>query len=223
MVPAGHYGYYGSPWFYGGWGYPYAYGYAPWGYPYAYGGGYYDDASLRLQVSPRETEVFVDGYFAGTVDDFDGTFQRLHLEPGDHDLELYLPGHRSFQQKVYTAAWQDVQRPPRDGAAGAPAMRSRAARRADLEPRALAVVTTQSSTRREIAITSAVEEQAPGSDAGRAVGVRLAGAARAAWRCELSPSMVSRGTTREDNERLIVQLGSGVHTCRSARTAIART
>jgi hypothetical protein len=45
--------------------------------------------------------VFVDGYYAGTVDDFDGVFQRLHLEPGDHDLELFLPGHRSFQQKVY--------------------------------------------------------------------------------------------------------------------------
>jgi hypothetical protein len=98
---AGYYGYYGSPWFYGGWGYPYsAYGYAPWGYPYAYG-GYYYDSSLRVQVSPREAEVFVDGYYAGTVDDFDGVFQRLHLEPGDHDLELFLPGHRSFQQKVY--------------------------------------------------------------------------------------------------------------------------
>jgi hypothetical protein len=45
--------------------------------------------------------VFVDGYYAGTVDDFDGTFQRLHVEPGDHDLELFLPGHRSYQQKVY--------------------------------------------------------------------------------------------------------------------------
>ena len=30
---------------------------------------YDDESSLRLQVTPRETEVFVDGYFAGTVDD----------------------------------------------------------------------------------------------------------------------------------------------------------
>jgi hypothetical protein len=76
--------------------YPPAYAYqSP--YYYGYGGG----ASLRLQVSPRETEVFIDGYYAGTVDDFDGFFQRLNLEPGEHDLELYLPGHRSTQQKVY--------------------------------------------------------------------------------------------------------------------------
>jgi len=34
-------------------------------------------------------------------DDFDGFYQRLNLEPGEHDLELYLPGHRSAQQKVY--------------------------------------------------------------------------------------------------------------------------
>ena len=88
--------------FYASWYYrPYAFG--PW-YPplYGYGRGYYDvSASLRLQVSPRETEVFIDGYYAGTVDDFDGVFQRLHLEPGDHDIELYLPGYRSVQQKVY--------------------------------------------------------------------------------------------------------------------------
>ena len=102
------YGYY-SPWLYGGWGYgypyyPYAWG--PWGYagyaPYYYGGGYYDiSGSMRLQVSPRETEVFVDGYYAGTVDEFDGVFQRLRLEPGEHDVELFLAGHRSFQQKLY--------------------------------------------------------------------------------------------------------------------------
>ena len=74
--------------------YPAAYAYQS---PYYYGGG----ASLRLQVSPRETEVFIDGYYAGTVDNFDGFFQRLNLEPGEHDLELYLPGHRSTEQKVY--------------------------------------------------------------------------------------------------------------------------
>lgn len=69
------------------------------GYPYGY--AYDNSASLRLQVSPREAEVFVDGYYAGTVDDFDGTFQRLHVEPGDHELEVFMPGHRSYQQKVY--------------------------------------------------------------------------------------------------------------------------
>jgi hypothetical protein len=45
-----------------------------------------------LQVIPRETEVFVDGYFAGRVDDFDGRFQRLHIQPGEHELTLCLDG-----------------------------------------------------------------------------------------------------------------------------------
>ena len=125
--PVGHVGVYGGPvvyrpyyanpyWyggFYGGfYTYPFYFGvgfpccgYAPYayGYPYyPYWGYPYDiSASLRLQVNPRDAEVFVDGYYAGTVDDFDGTFQRLHVGPGEHDLELFMPGHRSYQQKVY--------------------------------------------------------------------------------------------------------------------------
>ena len=61
---------------------------------------YDDESSLRLQVTPRETEVFVDGYFAGRVDDFDGRFQRLHIQPGEHELILYLDGHRKVTQQV---------------------------------------------------------------------------------------------------------------------------
>lgn len=59
------------------------------------------ESALRLQVRPREAEVFVDGYFAGLVDDFDGVFQRLYVEPGEHDIELYLPGYRSVHQQIY--------------------------------------------------------------------------------------------------------------------------
>ena len=65
---------------------------------YAYGPAY---SSLRLQISPRETEVFVDGYYAGVVDDFDGFMQRLHVEPGEHTIQLYLNGHRTAEQKIY--------------------------------------------------------------------------------------------------------------------------
>jgi hypothetical protein len=61
---------------------------------------YDDESSLRLQVTPRETEVFVDGYFAGTVDNFDGRFQRLRVQPGEHELTLYLEGHRKVTQQV---------------------------------------------------------------------------------------------------------------------------
>jgi hypothetical protein len=109
--------YAGYPWYGGGFafsvgvgfGYPYAYpyyGYAPYGaYPYGYAyppAVYYDNsAAMHLQVTPRNTEVYVDGYYAGIVDQFDGTFQRLNLQPGQHEIELYLPGHRALERKVY--------------------------------------------------------------------------------------------------------------------------
>jgi hypothetical protein len=81
-----------DPWF------PYRYGWYP---PFAYGPQYYNqESSLRLQVTPNETEVFVDGYFAGTVDDYDGVFQRLRLEPGEHDVTLYMVGHKTVTQKI---------------------------------------------------------------------------------------------------------------------------
>ena len=61
---------------------------------------YDNESSLRLQITPRETEVFIDGYLAGSVDDFDGRFQRLHVQPGEHELTLYLDGHRKITQQV---------------------------------------------------------------------------------------------------------------------------
>lgn len=56
--------------------------------------------SARIQVTPRQTEVYVDGYMAGTVDDFDGFFQRLDVEPGEHELTLYLEGYETITEKV---------------------------------------------------------------------------------------------------------------------------
>lgn len=82
----GH-GYYGSPYYRGG----------------SYGGRYYggDFGSVRVLVDPSETRVYVDGYYAGTADDFDGLFQRLHVAPGRHDLALKLGGYRSHRMSVY--------------------------------------------------------------------------------------------------------------------------
>ncbi len=56
---------------------------------------------MRLEVKPKEAEVFVDGYYAGIVDDFDGVFQRLRVPPGEHEITLYLDGYRTTRQKVY--------------------------------------------------------------------------------------------------------------------------
>jgi hypothetical protein len=94
-----------NPWYPGWYGYgwypPYGYGY-PF-YPY-YPYGYAMDmltASVRLEVKPRDAEVYVDGYLAGKVDDFDGMFQRLRVQPGEHDLVLYRDGLRTVKQHLY--------------------------------------------------------------------------------------------------------------------------
>jgi len=80
------YGYYDPFWY--DWGYPYAYG-----RPEALTGG------LRLEVKPEKAQVFVDGGYAGVVDDFDGHFQHLDLVPGSHTIEVRAPG---FQPLTFT-------------------------------------------------------------------------------------------------------------------------
>lgn len=89
----GWYNWYGWPSFYYGQMYP---------YPYPYYGRYYRDyiGEARIQVQPREAQVFIDGYYVGTVDDFDGWSQRLRVEPGEHVLEIFLEGHRTYRQQV---------------------------------------------------------------------------------------------------------------------------
>ena len=95
-----HHGPYLFPYGYGPYGYG-PYGYGPWLAP-AYGGYGYSSA-VRLEVDPEETEVYVDGYYTGVVDSFDGFLQRLRLPPGEHEIELYLEGHESVRQTLYLA------------------------------------------------------------------------------------------------------------------------
>lgn len=49
--------------------------------------------SLRLKIKPNKGEVFVDGYYVGSVDEFDGAFQKLPLEQGHHRVEVRLLGY----------------------------------------------------------------------------------------------------------------------------------
>jgi hypothetical protein len=92
------YGYYGYPYAgyysrpYGYYGYPYGY---PAGYGYGYGNGYgYGSGygGVRIEGAPGNAEVLADGYYVGVVDDFDGSFQRLELEPGAHSIEIRMQG-----------------------------------------------------------------------------------------------------------------------------------
>jgi hypothetical protein len=44
--------------------------------------------AVRIVDAPRDAQVFVDGYYAGVVDDYDGVFQHLNLEVGSHHIEI---------------------------------------------------------------------------------------------------------------------------------------
>ena len=56
---------------------------------------------MRLRIRPRDAQVFVDGYFAGYVDDFDGNFQSLRLEQGGHKLEVRMPGFQTLTLDIH--------------------------------------------------------------------------------------------------------------------------
>lgn len=105
-------GYY-DPWFYGGYnglsvglGY-YGGGYPGPYYPAPYYGGF-EEGSVRIKVKPRNGSVYVDGYFAGQVDDYDGTFQRLHVEPGPHRIEVRADGHAPLSFEIHVPPGRTV-------------------------------------------------------------------------------------------------------------------
>lgn len=96
VVTGGGFGYGHRPLFYDPFWYPYySYGAYPVGVPSA--------GEVRVLATPKQAEVYVDGFYAGVVDDFDGTFQRLHTTPGGHAITLHLEGYRTVTQHIYVA------------------------------------------------------------------------------------------------------------------------
>lgn len=110
--------------------YPYGYGSFGLGFLYydpyrwhpgaysAYGYGYgsslfgtfsvFDIGELRLDVSPRHAQVFVDGYYAGIVDDYDGAFQAIKLAPGAYRIEIVAPGFETLSFDVRITPGQKI-------------------------------------------------------------------------------------------------------------------
>ena len=68
----------------------------------------FDVGQLRLQVSPRHAQVFVDGYYAGTVDDYDGAFQSLTLESGPYAIQIVAPGYETLDVDVRIIPGQKI-------------------------------------------------------------------------------------------------------------------
>jgi hypothetical protein len=96
--PHGGGGVVGYPLWYGGGYFGGYYAYDPWfgAYPPDPGPApvaYDGDGALKLKVKPADASVYVDGYYAGIVDDFDGVFQKLTLTPGGHHVDLEASGY----------------------------------------------------------------------------------------------------------------------------------
>ena len=88
----------GRPYFDPFWGPYYPYGFYPGAYPYV---GQNLTAKVRVEGAPRQSEVFVDGYLAGTP----GT---ITTTPGGHDVTVFLPGYRTVTQSVYVSPGSTV-------------------------------------------------------------------------------------------------------------------
>jgi len=101
--------------FVGGYFYDTAFGPYPWWpegyYRYWYVPVFDVRAVLRLKATPDDAAVYVDGFYAGLVDDFDGVFQGLPLPPGGHRLRIYRPGYRAHGQNIYLGVGSDVHPP----------------------------------------------------------------------------------------------------------------
>ena len=88
--------------FFSGYPVPYAYSYSSpiWVYGYRAprdrvmitpGSSYY--GGVALEITPYDADVFVDGEYAGRVEDFDGTTQPLTLTAGTHRIEVQARGY----------------------------------------------------------------------------------------------------------------------------------
>jgi hypothetical protein len=98
-----------DPFLFSGYGYPGAYGYDPYGYGYGGGGAGYSSGystqyrgsgSIRLKVKPANAQVYVDGFYVGVIDSFDGVFQKLSVDAGPHRIELKADGFEPVEFEV---------------------------------------------------------------------------------------------------------------------------
>ena len=195
--------YYYDPFFWGG---PYGYGpYGYWQYPY-HGPVHFDlTGAARLQVTPKETQIFVDGYFVGTADKFDGTFERLRVEAGEHELEFYLDGYQTVRQPVLfrregTITIKHVMEPVKPG--------ETSERPTPIEPPQTAESPNPAPSTGIQRAPGGQNAAPPARPAGR---FRNARDPRAAGRRGDSDRRRASGTVPEGGSRLSVQLADGPH------------
>ena len=57
-------------------------------------------AELKIDATPSRAAVFVEGQYAGHVDEFNGAGKAMLLTPGQHRLHIALPGYLPFDTMV---------------------------------------------------------------------------------------------------------------------------
>ena len=63
---------------------------------------------VSFEVNPPDAQVFVDGGYIGTAEDFDGTKQPLTLAVGQHRVELRRQGYQVVTFDVNVLAGQVI-------------------------------------------------------------------------------------------------------------------
>src|SRR5271156_5287503 len=63
---------------------------------------------IKLEVTPDRAAVFVDGHFAGTVNQFRGAGRGMLVAPGNHHIKIDLVGYQPFETDVTLLAKQKI-------------------------------------------------------------------------------------------------------------------
>jgi hypothetical protein len=94
FAPFGWYGY--------GWYGPY--GMYPYGSPFAVPNA----GEVKLDTNIKDAEVFINGYYAGTV----GELKTMTMRTGSYNIEVRAPGRQAFQQQIYVVAGKTMKLHP---------------------------------------------------------------------------------------------------------------
>jgi hypothetical protein len=65
-------------------------------------------SQIKLKVKPERAAVFLDGAFAGTVNEFNGWGQAMLVNPGKHHLKIDLTGYVAFDTDVNLLPYQKI-------------------------------------------------------------------------------------------------------------------
>jgi len=66
-------------------------------------------STVKISVKPSRAAVFLDGQYAGHVDEFDGAGQGMLVAPGPHTIKIALPGYETFETQINPLPKQKVE------------------------------------------------------------------------------------------------------------------